>query len=128
MQEIYPHLSNARAVAMAAPIFSMNICAQAKAVIDRCQRLWASRYVLHVDVVEPGFASARKGFFISCCGRDVPETFECTRPTMAYFFHIIQSRDWKSLTFSGVDDKGDILKVEGALERARELGESLGDL
>ena len=38
MQTIYPHMLQAGAVAMAAPIFSMNICAQAKALIDRCQR------------------------------------------------------------------------------------------
>lgn len=128
MQEIYPHLTQAGAVAMASPIFSMNICAQAKAVIDRCQRLWALRYVLKVEAVEPAFAEKRRGFFLSCCGRNVPETFECTRPTMSYFFHVIQARDWQALTFAGVDEKGDILEVEGALDGARALGESLREL
>jgi len=125
MQLIYPHLFAAGAVAMAAPIFSMNICAQAKALIDRCQRLWSIRYVLEKSPVDDGFAAQRKGFFISCCGRDKPETFECTRPTMAYFFYIIQVKDWESLTFAGVDEAGEILEVEGATERARELGRSL---
>lgn len=125
MQIIYPHLFAAGAVAMAAPIFSMNICAQAKALIDRCQRLWSIRYVLEKSPVDDGFAAQRKGFFISCCGRDRPETFECTRPTMAYFFYIIQVKDWESLTFAGVDEAGEILEVEGAMERARELGRSL---
>ncbi len=125
MQSVYPHLLAAGGVAMAAPIFSMNVCAQAKALIDRCQRLWAVRYVLGANPVEPEFAAERKGFFISCCGRDKPETFECTRPTMAYFFYIIQVKDWTSITFAGVDGAADILAVEGALEQARGLGRSL---
>jgi len=128
MQQIYPHLLEAGALAMAAPIFSMNICAQAKALIDRCQRFYSTRYVLKIKAVDPVFEEERRGIFISCCGRDVPETFDCTVPTMKYFWHVIQVRDRKSLTFSGVDDIGDILKVEGALDKARALGESLEDL
>lgn len=125
MQEIYPHLLQAGAVAMAAPIFSMHICAQAKALIDRCQRFWSARYVLKVPPVDPAFAAERRGFFLSCCGRDVPETFDCTRPTMAYFFHVIGVGAWDSLTYSGVDGEGDILNVRGAVQAARSLGEGL---
>lgn len=128
MQEIYPHLVGAGAVALAAPIFSMNICAQAKSLIDRCQRFWSARYVLKIEPVEAAFAAQRRGFFISCCGRNKPETFECTRPTIAYFYHIIQVASWESLTFSGVDRAGDISRREGALDAARALGESLRDL
>jgi hypothetical protein len=125
MQIIYPHLFAAGAVAMAAPIFSMNICAQAKALIDRCQRLWSIRFVLEKDPVDPGFAEQRRGFFLSCCGRDKPETFACTRPTMSYFFMIIQVKEWASLTYAGVDEAGEILEIAGAMEQARESGRSL---
>jgi multimeric flavodoxin WrbA len=125
MQQIYPHLATARWVAMAAPIFSMNICAQAKALIDRCQCIWYARYVLKRDLVEPAFAARRSGFFLSCCGRNAPETFDCTRPTMAYFFHIIQVPAWESLPFAGVDEAGAIARVPGALESARHLGSGI---
>lgn len=128
MQRIYPHLLQAGALALAAPIFSMNICAQAKALIDRCQRFYSTRYVLKIKAVDPVFEKERRGFFISCCGRDVPETFDCAMPTIKYFWHVIQVRERESLTFSGVDDIGDILRVEGALEKARALGESLESL
>ncbi len=126
MQEIYPHLLQAGAVALAAPIFSMNICAQAKALIDRCQRFWAMRYVLGREPVEAELAAERRGLFISCCGRNAPETFECTRPTLAYFFHIIGIKNWVSQTYAGVDKAGEIRGVAGALSTAREWGESLG--
>lgn len=125
MQAIYPHLLDAYAVAMAAPIFSMNICAQAKALIDRCQRFWSTRYVLGKEPVAEEIAKRRRGAFLSCCGRDKPETFDCTRPVMAYFFHIICVGEWKSLTFAGVDEAGAIKGVESALASARELGRSL---
>ncbi|NPV60948.1 MAG: flavodoxin family protein [Actinobacteria bacterium] len=125
MQEIYPHLLRAGAVAMAAPIFSMNICAQAKALIDRCQRFWSARYVLGDELVERGRVERRRGFFLSCCGRDKPETFDCTRPVMGYFFYIIRVGKWTPLTFAGVDEAGKIREVEGALDAAAELGRSL---
>lgn len=128
MQDLYPHLARARAVAMAAPIFSMNICAQAKAVIDRCQCLWSARYVLKQKPVDPAFEARRTGFFLSCCGRDVPKTFDCTEPTMAYFFHIIQVGSWNKMAYAGVDEAGDILKVKGAMQSARDLGRSLAEM
>jgi multimeric flavodoxin WrbA len=122
MQLIYPHLSAARSVAIAAPIFSMNICAQAKALIDRCQCIWSARYILKRRQVEPAFEARRRGFFISCCGRDAPETFDCTRPTLAYFFYIIQVANWQSLTFAGIDEAGAIREVAEALELSWDLG------
>lgn len=127
MQEIYLHLERAGAVVLAAPVFSMHVCAQAKALIDRCQRFWSLLHVLKTHPVERDFAAQRKGLFISCCGRNVPETFECIRPTIAYFYHIIRIGEWDSQTYAGVDREGDIRKVEGALEAARAWGESLRD-
>lgn len=125
MQAIYPHLERAGAVVLAAPIFSMNICAQAKALIDRCQRFWALTYVLRKHPVDDDLAARRKGLFISCCGRDEPRTFECARPTIAYFFHVVRVMDWGSQTYAAVDAAGEIRKVAGALERAAEWGRGL---
>jgi len=125
MQAIYPHLERAGAVVLAAPVFSMNICAQAKALIDRCQRFWALTYVLKSHPVTEEFAARRRGLFISCCGRDVPETFRCTRPTVAYFFHVIRVKEWGSQTYAGVDAAGAIREVGGALEKARKWGRDL---
>lgn len=36
---------------LAAPVFSMGICAQAKMFIDRAQQFWAARYLLGKSVV-----------------------------------------------------------------------------
>jgi hypothetical protein len=128
MQEIYPHLVAADAVILAAPVFSMHVCAQAKAVIDRCQRFWAVKYVLKRHLVEDEERRGRrKGLFISACGRDFPATFDCVRPTVAYFFHVLEIGTWESLQFAGVDEMGAIRAVPGALERAREMGRWLAE-
>ena len=38
----------------ATPIFFMTVCAQAKALIDRCQCLWAHKYVLKKPLITTG--------------------------------------------------------------------------
>jgi multimeric flavodoxin WrbA len=126
MQLLYPHLVEAECVALAAPVFSMHLCAQAKIVIDRCQPFWALKYVLHREPVPPEAQKKRKGFFLSCCGREAPDTFDCIRPTMAYFFRVVGVGEWEAMTYAGVDEKGDILKVAGALDRARAAGAEAG--
>jgi len=124
---VYPHLRRARWVVLAAPVFSMHLCAQAKILVDRCQPFWALRYVLKRDLVPPEVERYRRGLLISCCGRDVPETFENLKPTLSYFFHVLRVGAWDQLVFPGVDAAGDILKVEGALDQARKwASEQLG--
>lgn len=126
MQGVYPHLMAAGGIILAAPVFSMHVCAQAKALIDRCQRLWSIKYVLKRHVVEDeAFRQARGGLFISVCGRDVPETFDHLKPTMAYFFHVLEIGGWERLELSGIDDKGDILRRPDELLRAEQMGASL---
>ncbi len=126
MQEVYPHLLQASAVILAAPVFSMHVCAQAKAFIDRCQRLWSIKYVLKRHVIEDETArKARAGLFLSVCGRDAPETFDCVKPTIAYFFHVLEISNWERLELAGVDDLGDILQRPDDLERAGRMGAAL---
>ena len=49
MAGLYDKLVAADVVALASPIFFYNVSAQAKAMIDRTQALWARRYVLKQD-------------------------------------------------------------------------------
>lgn len=128
MQEVYPHLAGAAAVILAAPIFSMHICAQAKTLIDRCQRFWSVKYVLKRNLVEDeARRKGRSGLFISVCGRDAPETFTCVKPTMAYFFHVLEITGWERLELSGIDDQGAVLQVPEALEQAYRLGAAMAE-
>jgi multimeric flavodoxin WrbA len=128
MQEVYPHLSGAAAVILAAPIFSMHICSQAKMLIDRCQRFWSVKYLLKRHLVQDETRRAgRTGLFISVCGRDAPETFTCVRPTLAYFFSVLEISRWERLELSGIDEQGAVLRVPEALERAYRLGATMAE-
>lgn len=128
MQGVYLHLASASGVMLAAPVFSMHVCAQAKMMIDRCQRFWALKYVFHRHLVEDEEErKARGGLFISVCGRDAPETFTFVRPTIAYFYRILEISGWDRLELSGVDNLGDILSRPEALEEAERMGKAMAE-
>ena len=52
MKGIYLRLLEADVVILASPIFFYGITAWAKALVDRCQALWARKYVLHDPLLE----------------------------------------------------------------------------
>ena len=50
MDAIYPKLLEADGVIIASPMFFYAITSQLKALIDRCQALWARQYFLKQDI------------------------------------------------------------------------------
>ena len=85
MQELYDKLLAADVVALASPIFFYNVSAQAKAMIDRTQALWARRYVLKQDF--PG--GDRQGVLLAVGATQGRLLFVGTRLTAKYFFDAI---------------------------------------
>ncbi len=59
-QKVHQLLREANRIILASPIFFMSVTAQTKAMIDRCQALWARKYVLKQSPPDSG----RKGAFI----------------------------------------------------------------
>ncbi len=74
MQMVYRELEGADRIILASPVQFMGVTAQMKAMIDRCQALWARKYVLKIPPL--GNQRERKGFFISVSGRRVANLFE----------------------------------------------------
>ncbi|MCG8401193.1 MAG: flavodoxin family protein [Firmicutes bacterium] len=107
---------------MAAPVFSLGICAQAKMLIDRTQQFWAAKYLLDRHV--PGKPS-RRGIFISCAGTTLPKVFEGTLQTVRYFFKILDIDLAGNYCYDGVDKKGDILSHPRAMRDAGRQGKAL---
>ena len=126
--EIYPLLREADIVVMASPIFFYNISAQLKAVIDRSQALWARKYALKLR--DPR-SSIRRGFFIGVGATTGKRLFEGSLLTAKYFFDGIDARFSSSLTYSGIEKKGQIQDHAGLDEdlagAARELVSGLAD-
>jgi len=123
MQQIYKDLAEADIIVLASPMQFMGITAEAKAMIDRCQAMWARKYVLKVPPLNP--VKERKGFFVSVGGRKVPNLFDGALITVKTFFRILNLTYAGDLLFSGIDEKGAIGKNPDALQQAFLAGQKL---
>ncbi|MFC2051721.1 flavodoxin family protein [Chloroflexota bacterium] len=123
MQMIYRELEESDRIVLASPIQFMGVTAQMKAMIDRCQALWARKYVLKVPPL--GKERERKGFFISVGGTRLSNLFEPALVMVKTLFRILDIAYAGELLFSGVDEKGAIKKHPDALQQAFLAGQKL---
>ncbi|MFQ6066689.1 MAG: flavodoxin family protein [bacterium] len=125
MQEIYPKLVEADYIILASPIFFYGVTAQAKRMIDRCQALWARKYVLKKPLMAKKEKVKRKGWFLSVAGSRGAKVFEGAILTARYFFDALNVEYAGELTFRKIDAKGSIKKHPTALKEAFEAGQQL---
>ena len=123
MQMVYRELEDADRIVLTSPIQFMGITAQMKAMIDRCQALWARKYVLKLPPL--GNGRERKGLFISVGGRRLANLFEPALATVKTLFRILDITYAGELLFPGVDEKGAIAKHPDALHQAFLAGQRL---
>lgn len=122
MQMIYRELETADGIVLASPLHFMTVTAQMKALIDRCQALWARKYILKIPPL--GDNRERKGFFISVGGRKtIPNLFDAELVTIKNIFRMIDVTYAGDLLVPGIDAKGDILNHPEALEQAYQAGQ-----
>ena len=125
MQMVYRELEQADRIVLASPLHFMSVTAQMKAMIDRCQAIWARKYVLKIPPL--GNQRERKGLFISVGGRKVLNLFEPALVTVTTLFRILDVSYAGDLLFPGIDEKGDITKHPDALHQAFLTGQKLID-
>jgi multimeric flavodoxin WrbA len=125
MQEIYAKLLQADYIILASPIFFYGVTAQVKRMIDRCQALWARKYVLKKAPMGDKEKTKRKGWFLSVAGSRGTKVFEGAILTVRYFFDALNVEYAGELTFRRIDGKGDIKKHPSALKEAFEAGQRL---
>jgi len=118
MDEIYPKLLGADVVVIASPMFFYGVSSQAKALIDRCQALWARKHILKQSLPNGG----RKGAFIAVGATKGKRLFEGAILTVKYFFEAIGVEYADELLIRGVDARGEIKEHPIALSDAFELG------
>ena len=123
MQMVYRELEQADRIVLASPLHFMSVTAQMKAMIDRCQALWARKYVLKIPPL--GNKRERKGLFISAGGRKVPNLFEPALVTIKSLFRTLDVAYAGDLLFPGIDEKGDITRHPDALHQAFLAGQKL---
>jgi len=121
MQEIYPKLIETDFVILASPIFFYGVSAQTKIFIDRCQALWARKYILNQRPLNKKI-SERKGWFISVGATKGDNLFKGAILTVKYFFDAIDVKYSGQLLFRSIDEKGAIKKHPTALKEAFKIG------
>jgi multimeric flavodoxin WrbA len=117
-------MKNAQRLIFATPIYFMSVCAQAKILIDRCQCLWAGKYILKKPV-SPAEPNTRFAMAIAVGGTKNKKMFDSVRLTMKYYFDALNTAYFANLFVSGVDEAGKIEKNAAALEQAFQLGVQL---
>ena len=122
MQELFPKIIQAERLILASPIFFYSVPALAKAMIDRCQSLWAKKYILKLPVSP---IADRKGVFISVAATRGKKLFDGVRLTVKYFFDAIDVAYSDELFVRGADEKGEVRDQPEALKAAYELGRRL---
>jgi multimeric flavodoxin WrbA len=120
MDDIYPKLLEANGIIVASPMFFYGLSAQLKAIIDRCQALWARRYILK-NLPD----SARKGAFIAVGATRGKQLFDGSILSIKYFFQAFDVEYADELLIRGVDKRGEIKEHPGALSAAFEMGRRL---
>ena len=123
MQMVYRELEDADRIVLASPIHFMGVTAQTKAMIDRCQALWARKYRLKLPPL--GNRRERKGLFVSVGGRSVANGFESALATVKSLFKVLDITYAGELVFPGVDEKGAINEKPDALRQAFLAGQKL---
>jgi multimeric flavodoxin WrbA len=121
MLDLYDKLLTAQVVVLASPVFFYGLSAQAKAMIDRTQALWARRYILKLKFPE----GVRQGVLLATGATKGRLLFVGCRLTARYFFDAIDVSYAAEILVRGVDEKGAIKEKPEVLAAAADLGRRL---
>lgn len=123
MRIVYKELESADRIVLASPIHFMGVTAQMKAMIDRCQSLWAKKYILKIPPL--GDTRERQGFFIAVAGRKSANVFDGALLTVKSLFSVLDVTYAGELLFRNIDEKGAIAQHPDALKQAFLAGQKL---
>jgi len=123
MVDVYKKLLDADHLVISTPTFFMGVPAQLKCMIDRCQALWAKRFILKEPLRDD--EKERYGYLIATAGLNKAEAFIGTKQTIKSLFHVLGLKYKDELLIGGVDAKGDINKDKDALDKAFSLGKGI---
>ncbi|MCL2503353.1 MAG: flavodoxin family protein [Coriobacteriia bacterium] len=121
MEDIYPLLETACAVAVVSPVYFAGVPAQLKAFYDRCQPYWARRYVLRQERT----GAKRPGALLLVAGGGDPFGAQCAVTSTKSVFGVLGVEMSHLAEFTEVDKPGDIEMHPGAIAQAESIGADL---
>lgn len=102
---VFPLMRMSDVVLIASPIYFYNVPAEMKAMIDRTQTLWSRKFKLRLK--DPG-QSSRKGYLLSVGATKGKDLFDSIHLTMKYFYLGIATQYMGGLTYSCIEEIGDM--------------------
>lgn len=108
---------------MASPVYALSVCAQAKVLIDRCQALWARKYVLGTISAQP----EKRGVFLATAGQTYPDVFAHTVPVARFLFDVagVKNKNMQYVLLGGLDKRSDFSRSAEAQEQVKKAAEDL---
>jgi NAD(P)H-dependent FMN reductase len=123
MQEISRAIRGADRIILSSPVFFFGLSAQSKIMIDRCQAFWCEKYLLKKTI--PSGPRGRKGLLMLIGGMKKEVGIHCSEATAKAFFRTVSVPEHETLSFLGVDAKGEIRNHPTALHDAFEAAKRL---
>ncbi|RJQ32612.1 MAG: flavodoxin family protein [Actinobacteria bacterium] len=123
MDQIYSTIRQYNHFILASPVFFAGLSAQTKMMIDRCQAFWCQKYLLGKPLSQKPVE--RRGLFIVVGGMKQEDEYQAVGLCAKAFFRSISVNSHQSLSLSGVDEKGAILKHPQMLDQAYLCGQKL---
>lgn len=123
MDQLYKDFDEADGVVIASPIFFNSVTSYLKAMIDRCQIFWSSKYVLKKSSIDR--SKKRYGFFLSVAG--APEEhaeFYAAKAVIEYLFRSINTK-YVGDIFVANTDEVKTWEREELMNEAYEAGKNL---
>lgn len=123
MHEIYTKLDLTDLLIVSSPIYFNSVSAQLKALIDRTQAIWASKYILKKPLIDR--EKTRVGVFVATAGNpdDLAEFTPATK-VMELFFKAVNTQYFQNL-FIANTDKEPVINRPEVLTQAYELGKKM---
>ena len=127
VMQIYEKVLSADSIILAAPIFSMGICAQAKMFIDRAQQFWSTKFLLLRHVIEDEEKrNARRGIYLSTAGTNLPHVFDGAVQVAKYFFNMLEINLMGTYCYPKIDPPGEVNNYPEVLQEVFAAGKKLG--
>jgi multimeric flavodoxin WrbA len=122
MQQVYSLLQQMDGLVLASPIYFGGLTAQTKAMVDRCQALWARKHLLGDPLSADGVA--RRVLFLSAASASVRQQIEAVRTEVAAFLETFDGSS-EELVFPSLEEAGQVAEDWTALTQAHAAGARL---
>jgi multimeric flavodoxin WrbA len=120
-QPLYEKLLACDALMLSSPVFFYTVSAHTKIFMDRCQSLWAKKYLLEKSpfgIRQP----ARKALFLSAGATGGQKLFDGILLSVKYFLDTLDMELWKSLLYRRLDGPRDVSDHPDFIEEAYGAG------